>query len=451
MTTAVTRQSAGEPGRGRRVARILRAATRLGWGLSDQALSSLTNFVLGVLVARSFGVVDFGAFSLAFATYNVAAAAARAVSAQPLVVRSSGVPQAAWREATGGAAGTALVLGIAVGAGCLGVAIVSVGPLQGAFLGLGITLPGLLVQDLWRFALFADGRGRAAFCNDLVWAAVQFPALILVLAAGHATILWATIAWGGGAVVAAVVGIAQTRVIPQPFAVRGFLRRHRVLASRYLAEAGAYTVAGQFLIYAIGLVAGLEAVGEIRSAQLILGPLNVVLQGLILVAIPEAVRLLRNSTRRLRRLCAWAAAALGSVTLLWTAFILAVPEPAGRALLRGAWPSAHALALPLGLSFAAVNVGAGALIGLRALAAAGRNLRAAVVTSAIAFASGIAGAAAGGTAGAAWGLAVANTVGIFVWWWELGGGLREYVEPPAGEASAEPAPPTPGPRVIGGR
>ena len=34
----------------------------------------------------------------------------------------------------------------------------------------GLTLPGLLLQDSWRFAFFALGRGSQAFLNDLVWA-----------------------------------------------------------------------------------------------------------------------------------------------------------------------------------------------------------------------------------------------------------------------------------------
>ncbi|HEX8940886.1 MAG TPA: hypothetical protein VF763_12070 [Candidatus Limnocylindrales bacterium] len=434
MTPRVTGQLAGASGIRSRLPVALGIATRLGWGLADQALSSATNFVLGVLVARSFGVLEFGAFSLAFATYNVAAAASRAVTAQPLVVRNSAVEHDIWREATARAAGTAFVLGVIVGAGCLAVAAAASGPLREAFLALGIMLPGLMVQDLWRFALFADGRGRAGFTNDLVWAAVQFPLLILVIAVGHGTILLATAAWGGAALIAALFGVAQTRVVPRPTGARAWLSEHRSLASRYLAEAGAYTVAGQLLLYAIGFVAGLAAVGEIRAAQLILGPLNVVLQGLILVAVPEAAAMLRRSPGRLRVLCLIAALSLGSVTLIWTGLILVFPEPAGRALLRSAWPAAHSLALPWGLSFAAINVGAGALIGLRALAAAGRNLRAAVVTSAVAFVSGVAGAALGGAAGAAWAVAIANTTGIAVWWWEFRRGLREYVEPP-------PAPP----------
>jgi hypothetical protein len=44
------------------------AAVRLGWGIADQAVSSITNFALGIVVARSLGAADFGASSLAWVT-----------------------------------------------------------------------------------------------------------------------------------------------------------------------------------------------------------------------------------------------------------------------------------------------------------------------------------------------------------------------------------------------
>ena len=44
---------------------------QLGWGVADQAMSSLTNFGIGIYVARSLGIQEFGAFSLAFATYLI--------------------------------------------------------------------------------------------------------------------------------------------------------------------------------------------------------------------------------------------------------------------------------------------------------------------------------------------------------------------------------------------
>ena len=45
-------------------------AGRLSWGLADQAASSLSNFVVGVYVARSLGLTAFGVFSLAWVTYR---------------------------------------------------------------------------------------------------------------------------------------------------------------------------------------------------------------------------------------------------------------------------------------------------------------------------------------------------------------------------------------------
>jgi hypothetical protein len=35
---------------------------------------------------------------------------------------------------------------------------------------LGFGLPGILLQDSYRFAYFAQGRGDKAFVNDLLWA-----------------------------------------------------------------------------------------------------------------------------------------------------------------------------------------------------------------------------------------------------------------------------------------
>src|SRR5258706_8241603 len=86
--------------------------SRMGWSLADQALTSLTNFALGIVVARSVGPSDFGAFSLAFATYLAMLNASRAVATQPLLIRYVAVPAAVWRRGTQMATGTVLVLGL---------------------------------------------------------------------------------------------------------------------------------------------------------------------------------------------------------------------------------------------------------------------------------------------------------------------------------------------------
>src|SRR5215469_2316708 len=72
---------------------------RLGWGVGDQAISSLTNFVVVLYVARTVGAKQFGAFSLAYVTYTFVLNASRGLSSDPLMVRFSDVDPPVWRRA----------------------------------------------------------------------------------------------------------------------------------------------------------------------------------------------------------------------------------------------------------------------------------------------------------------------------------------------------------------
>ena len=67
---------------------------RMSWGLIDQALSSLSNFAVGIVVAHNFGLEEFGAFTLAWFTYGLILNISRGLGTDPLVVRFSGVPTA---------------------------------------------------------------------------------------------------------------------------------------------------------------------------------------------------------------------------------------------------------------------------------------------------------------------------------------------------------------------
>jgi O-antigen/teichoic acid export membrane protein len=285
------------------------------------------------------------------------------------------------------------------------------------------------VQDSWRFAFFADGRGRSAFLNDLVWATAQLAGFVLAIHVGAGTVFWAVIAWGGAASLAAVVGVAQAGLIPRPLAARRWSIEHRDLLPPYIGETAAYILAGQLMLYAVGLVAGLAVVGALRAAQILLGPLNVVVQGFYLVAVPGAVNVLRNSARRFETLCVVAGLLLAAVALAWAVILVLLPESLGRTLMGNVWGPAHDILLVWGLAFAAINLGTGASIGLRALAAARRTLRAAVVTSIGGFIGAVGGAFLGGLEGSSLGYLIGQAFGIGVWWWEFRGGMRDHNDP----------------------
>ena len=251
-----------------------------GGGFADQALSSLTNFAVGLVVARSVSTVDFGAFALAFAVYLAALNGSRAVTSLPLTIRYSGSPEGVWRDATAAAAGMSLLVGAAFGAACLAFALAAGGSVGAVLVVLAPLLPGLLLQDLWRFAFFARGSGLQAFANDGVWALIQLPAFGLVLLSGRgASVGLPLLIWGGSASVAAVIGVAQAGVWPRIRRARWWWRVHRDLAPRYVGEYAASTGGELIQPYGIGAVAGLVAVGTMRAGELLLGPFNVVFQG----------------------------------------------------------------------------------------------------------------------------------------------------------------------------
>ena len=183
--------------------RLMSRVRRLGWGVADQAVSSVTNFVIVLYVAHTVGAAQFGAFSLAYVTYSFALNVSRGLTSDPLLVRFSGVDLQTWRRAVRSCTGTATVVGLATGACVLLATTVLGGAAKFAFLALGLTLPALLLQDSWRFSFFALGRGGQAFLNDLVWAVALIPALFFLRAAKAQNVFWFVLAWGAAAAVAA--------------------------------------------------------------------------------------------------------------------------------------------------------------------------------------------------------------------------------------------------------
>ncbi|QNS03438.1 MATE family efflux transporter [Streptomyces xanthii] len=397
---------------------------RLSWGLADQAASSLSNFVVGVYVARSLGVTAFGVFSLAWVTYGVVLNVSRGLATDPLVVRFSAVPQAAWRGAVARSTGTALGVGVIIGAVCLAVGLALGGRVGTAFACLGVVMPGLLLQDAWRFSFFAAGAGRKAFVNDLVWGAALVPAMVVADRVGGVGAF--VVAWGASAAVAASYGVVQSGIRPRPGRARAWLREQRDLGYRYLVENVSLSGASQLRAYGLGVIVGVGAVGAVRGAELLLGPFLAVLMGLSLVTVPEAARVLRGAPHRLGRFCLLLGGGQAGAALLWGGALLLMPDRVGELVLGHVWESASPLVVPVTLAVAGAGLGTGAAAGLRALGAARRSLRCQLFASLCYVTGGLGGAAAGGTVGSAWGVAAATLSGSAVWWLHLRSALREH-------------------------
>jgi len=409
-------------------ARRLHVPSAAIWGITDQALSSISNFALTLLAARELTPSDFGGFSLVFAAYLVALGAVRAVAAEPFSVRGPALSRERWREAARSGAGLVIVVGAAGGLLLSAGGLVLRGSLGDTARVIGLFLPILLLQDFWRYALFARSTGRAAAANDFVWVAILLGSMPWVVKTGTPAAF--AFAWAIAGSTAGVLGMFQTGAVPRPTAAGQWWREHRELASRFLGEFTALVGGGQIALYLVGGIAGLAVVGALRAAQVPFGPFGVLLMGVRLFSVPEAVRR-ADEGPGLLRFCRRVSASLAGAALAVTVALLATPRDVGSALLGEAWSGARSLLLPVGVTTAANGVIVGAVSGLRALEAVRASFRMRSIQSlAVVVAAGL-GAAIAGATGAAWGMAAVGVAGAVGWWIVLrrevigrGGGIR---------------------------
>jgi O-antigen/teichoic acid export membrane protein len=402
-------------------------ARRFGWGLADQMMSSLSNAALSFYVARELGPSKFGAFSIAYVTYAFALNASRGLATDPLLVRYSNAELPKWRRAAGSSTGIAVVVGALTGVIALAVAAVLRGNLGLAFLGLGLTLPGLLLQDSWRYVFFALGRGGQAFLNDTVWTLALVPAMLTLRVTHQSNVFWFVLAWGACAYLGALVGPFQARVVPKVLDAWEWVHLHRDLSARYLAENTINSGAAQLRLYFVGAIAGLTAVGYVQAAALLMGPFLVVFMGISLVTVPEAARILHRAPHHFVRYCVLVGVGLAGCGLLWGLLLLvALPRGLGVLLLGDKlWRPAAALVVPYTVWVIGGCLIGGATAGLRALGAARRSLRAMIIASVLFLTCSGVGTYLDGATGAVVGAAAATMAAALVWWWQLRLGIQE--------------------------
>jgi O-antigen/teichoic acid export membrane protein len=396
-----------------------KTASRLSWGVVDQAVGSTSNFALSLYVARRFSPHAFGAFSLAFITFTVILNASRGTATDPLMVRYSGATGAHWREATAAASATGIMVGAVAGVGCVIVGLLLPHPVGPALIALGVALPGLMLQDSLRFAFFATGRPRSALLNDVVWTVLLLLALVMIQQAGIQTdtvgIVLCLVAFGATASIAGIFGLYQTRVLPRPGRVAGWLREHRQLSYRYLVENVSASGAVQIRASVLGAVAGIASVGYIRGAEILMGPFLVVLSGVSQVAVPEASRVFNENSRRLAHFCAVLGGAQAVAALAWGGMLLLIlPLGLGHLLLDEVWMPASGLIVPVTLYVCAMSFLNAVTAGLRATGAARRSLRARLTNSSAYLLLGVSGAILFGVKGASWGAVLAASLGVLV-------------------------------------
>jgi len=105
--------------------------------------------------------------------------------------------------------------------------------------------------------------------------------------------------------------------------------------------------------------------------------------------------------------------------------LVALPRGLGHLMLGSLWRPTYPLVLPATVAAMAMCATTGAGIGLHALGAARRSLRAVILTSVLVVACALVGAMTGGTLGTMRYYAAASWLGTLAWWWQLQQALHE--------------------------
>ncbi|MDQ1398686.1 MAG: hypothetical protein QOK20_618 [Acidimicrobiaceae bacterium] len=254
----------------------------------DQGVSSASNFIVGLAVARLAGPAEFGAYMLTYTLWLVIVGCHRSIVTEPIIVNTAGRDDP---ETLSHGVSAELLLGASVSA------IALVGGLTALAFGARVATPmlamapwfaALLVQDYWRAMAFKQRRPGLALVNDSMFAAVQ------VLAAGTFWLIgWRSVgsmitAWGLGATAGALLGLIWFPASARPRAGRQLVKRLWPLSRWMLAEfVTGFTADQAYLVLVAGLLSGV-AYGGFRAGFNLMGPVLVILLAGGNVGLPEA-------------------------------------------------------------------------------------------------------------------------------------------------------------------
>ncbi|WP_261561995.1 hypothetical protein [Frankia tisae] len=329
------------------------------WTLADQAVSSATNAAISFLIARQVSDVEYGAFGIAYTLFAIVIGLCRGATCLPLSMHYSGSTPSSFRSAASATTGSSFAFGIGVGVVFVGVGLGVGGPVGSSLSAMGFVLPGLLLQDAWRYVFFAMGRPFGAFLNDVVWAVVQVFGIWLLVHRGVTESSPLVLAWGAAALVAALIGVVQAGFWPSPGATRRWLAENRTDSTYLAAEFITVQGALQTSMLAIGAVGSLSTIGALQGARTLLGPTTVVGVGVVSFALPELSKRTSMNARDRERAAYALSGLVVAIGAVWSLIFYFLPDRYGQALLGDTWAGTKGI---LGLSIlhylaAAVPVG----------------------------------------------------------------------------------------------
>lgn len=319
-----------------------RTGKRLVLGFADQGVSSLTNVLLVVSVARVSSPGSYGAFALCLTGLTFTMAIQRNSLGTLFKVRGvSHEDNFADVEAR-------TMFSLSLAYIVIGLTItVTMGYLAGA-LGPSSTSLWLLVlfgqlimlQDVLRCAALAYRRPASALLSDVAWLVAVVVPLTADVASDAITVtaLGYTLAWLFGLGLGLVVLLLALRARFHFRGAYGWVLRNVADLWRLLAQATLAQTVPVVVAILVATFLSLNDTGALRGAQLLIGPLALLFTAVRLVIVPELVR--EDKDPRLERL---GSAAVLLIAVGWGGVLSLIPDSVGTSLLGETWTLASVI------------------------------------------------------------------------------------------------------------
>ena len=325
--------------------------------LVDQGLSSVSNILAVVLVARVLSPDDFGRFSLGYAVLTLALLLSRMYLGTRISLAAD--PATARRLTEELVAGLLIVSPVLIAVVFAVSALLSSGRSLPMLLIIAIATPVVCLQDLIRFGAAASGRPWAAVTSDGTWVLLMLVPFLLGLSLSAAAAL---ALWFAAALAALAVAVGHYRLRPRPRAGWARLRSREPVGESLTLSALLVQVAVLWILALATRVISPAAAGALRGASTSMGPVNVLFAFSQLGLTSALVRRPRSADLQFSARCGLAMAA---VTAVWGTALLLLPDPLGTAAFGQSWAGIRAVLPWTVLEYLALCAAAGAILGLK--------------------------------------------------------------------------------------
>lgn len=327
--------------------KALSAASRAVRGqaiaITDQGLSSATNFLSVLVMARGLDSPTFGVFALAYTALTLFLGLSRAFFGVPIALAAKN-NSAALSRLYLNSMSSLLILFVPVAMVVAVTGAVSIPHQSSAFVVLvivvGMAAPLVMMQDVSRYYAIATGTPGTAILSDALW----LGGIIFLAVAGPSIgPIQLIVSWGG------IVAFSLFATFPRLRPRLAFREGARLLIPRRgLRESIALSVTlSTGVTLAMGFLMlpflGTTSVGTIRAAGTLFGPVNTLIALLDFSVLGSLAK--RDRSRDIRSVTI-VTVGLTIVTMLWASILLIVPSSIGTILLGASWKATRTI-LPI--------------------------------------------------------------------------------------------------------